>query len=75
MDIKITPKKLHGEITVPSSKSVAHRMIIAAALADGTSTISNLYPSVDILATIDCMRALGARIDFVGLKFYFVIVC
>ena len=64
MDIKITPKKLCGEITVPPSKSVAHRMIIAAALADGTSTVSNLYPSVDILATMDCMRALGARIEF-----------
>ncbi|MDE7360587.1 MAG: 3-phosphoshikimate 1-carboxyvinyltransferase [Oscillospiraceae bacterium] len=64
MDISITPKKLHGTVTVPPSKSVAHRMIIAAALADGVSTISNLYPSVDILATMDCMRALGARIDF-----------
>ena len=68
MDIKITPKKLCGEVTVPPSKSVAHRMIIAAALADGTSTISNLYPSVDILATMDCMRALGAKIDFNGDK-------
>ena len=66
MDIKITPNKLRGEVTVPPSKSVAHRMIIAAALADGTSTISNLYPSVDILATMDCMRALGAKIDFEG---------
>lgn len=64
MDIKITPKKLHGTVTAPPSKSVAHRMIIAAALADGVSTVSNLYPSVDILATMDCMRALGARIDF-----------
>lgn len=66
MDIKITPKKLRGEVTVPPSKSVAHRMLIAASLADGTSTISNLYPSVDILATMDCMRALGANIDFEG---------
>lgn len=64
MDISITPKKLRGAVTVPPSKSVAHRMIIAAALADGVSTISNLYPSVDILATMECMRALGARIDF-----------
>lgn len=64
MDIKITPKKLCGMVTVPPSKSVAHRMIIAASLADGVSTVSNLYPSVDILATMDCMRALGAKIDF-----------
>lgn len=64
MDLKITPKKLRGEVVVPPSKSVAHRMIIAASLAEGTSVISNLYPSVDILATMDCMRALGAKIDF-----------
>lgn len=64
MDIKITPKLLSGEVTVPPSKSVAHRMIIAAALANGTSKIENLSSSVDILSTIDCMRALGAAIDF-----------
>lgn len=64
MDIKITPRKLSGRVDVPPSKSVAHRMIIAAALAEGTSTISNLSPSVDILSTIDCMRTLGAEISF-----------
>lgn len=64
MDISITPKKLRGTVNVPPSKSVAHRMIIAAALADGVSEISNLCPSADILATMDCMRALGAGIDF-----------
>lgn len=66
MDIRITPKKLHGEVIVPPSKSVAHRMIIAAALASGKSTITNLFPSEDILATMDCMRALGAEISFKG---------
>ena len=66
MNVTIEPKKLSGKVTVPPSKSVAHRMIIAAALAEGTSEISNLYPSVDILATMDCMRQLGAKIDFSG---------
>ena len=66
MDIKITPKKLSGKVVVPPSKSVAHRMIIAAALSDGVSTISNLFPSVDITATMDCMKALGAKISFSG---------
>lgn len=64
MNITICPKKLSGKVTVPPSKSVAHRMIIAAALAKGKSVISNLSSSVDILATIDCMKALGAKIDF-----------
>lgn len=64
MDIKITPAKLKGEVNVPPSKSVAHRMIIGAALADGRSEVTNLSPSADITATIECMRALGAKIDF-----------
>lgn len=64
MDIKITPKKLKGEVTVPPSKSVAHRMIIGAALSSGRSEVSNLSSSADINATIQCMRALGAKIEF-----------
>lgn len=66
MDIKITPSLLRGEVTVPPSKSVAHRMIIAAALADGISTISNVSGSADILATIACMKAFGADIELNG---------
>lgn len=63
MNIKITPAKLHGEVTAPPSKSVAHRLVIAASLADGVSKIEGLAESADILATIDAMRALGADID------------
>ncbi|MCD8094933.1 MAG: 3-phosphoshikimate 1-carboxyvinyltransferase [Ruminococcus sp.] len=66
MKIKLLPTLLHGEITVPPSKSVAHRFIIAASLAEGRSVISNLQASADILATIECMRALGTKIDFDG---------
>lgn len=67
MNITITPKKLSGKVTVPPSKSVAHRMIIAAALAKGTSIIKNVYPSKDILATIGAMKALGAEISLEGM--------
>lgn len=66
MDIKITPSKLSGTVKIPPSKSAAHRLIISAALAKGTSVITNLYPSADILATVDCMKALGAEIEFTG---------
>ena len=66
MDIKITPNKLHGSVTPPPSKSAAHRMLIAAALADGTSVIDRLYPSVDILTTVEAMRQLGAEITVEG---------
>lgn len=65
-NIKIEKSTLTGTVAVPSSKSAAHRMIIAASLADGTSVISNVTFSADINATIDCMRSLGANIDADG---------
>ncbi|ONI39292.1 3-phosphoshikimate 1-carboxyvinyltransferase [Candidatus Epulonipiscium fishelsonii] len=60
--IKIIPSKLSGEITIPPSKSMAHRAIICASLSAEDSTISNIDFSEDIIATIDGMRALGASI-------------
>ena len=63
MDITITPAKLAGAITPPPSKSQAHRLIIAAALAGGTSVITNVAMSQDIAATLSCMRALGASAE------------
>lgn len=66
MTIKITPAKLSGTVKIPPSKSVAHRLIISAALAKGTSKISNIYPSKDIIATIEAMKALGAEITLNG---------
>ncbi len=62
MDIKITPKFLKGEILVPPSKSISHRALIAAALADGESRIYNLLDCVDTVATIEALTALGAKI-------------
>lgn len=60
MNVTITPKLLSGSIRPPASKSQAHRLIIAAALAEGTSVISNVNNSQDITATLRCMEALGA---------------
>ena len=60
MDIRITPKQLSGSVTPPPSKSMAHRLIIAAALSSGTSTIENIAFSKDISATLRCIEALGA---------------
>lgn len=63
MNIKITPKKLEGKVTVPPSKSVAHRLIICAAFARGRSVINNIYPSKDIIATAEAVRAFGAKVS------------
>ncbi len=66
MNVTIRPGKLKGDVTVPPSKSMAHRLVIAAALSKGTSTVKNLSFSKDITATINAMRALGAEITVTG---------
>ncbi len=66
MVVTIRPKKLKGEVSVPPSKSVAHRLVIAAALAKGTGKVENLSLSKDITAAVNAMRALGAKIDIKG---------
>lgn len=58
MTVTITPSKLSGAITPPPSKSQAHRVLIAAALAGEGSIIRNLARSQDIEATQRCMDAL-----------------
>ena len=45
----------------PPSKSMAHRLLICAGCAEGTSVISNIDLSGDIAATLNCLRALGAE--------------
>ena len=41
---------------------MAHRLLIGAALAKGTSLLSGVEYSEDVLATLDCLCALGAKI-------------
>ncbi len=60
MDVRIRPHALAGAVTPPPSKSMAHRLLLAAALADGVSTVKNVALSQDIEATLRCMAALGA---------------
>lgn len=66
MKIKIQKGRATGAVTAPPSKSVAHRLLIAAALAEGESVIENVAFSEDILATLDCLAALGARTEIEG---------
>ena len=46
--IKLIPTKLKGKVSVPPSKSLAHRAIIAASLAKGISRIDHIEYSQDI---------------------------
>ncbi|MFL2132785.1 3-phosphoshikimate 1-carboxyvinyltransferase [Desemzia sp. FAM 24101] len=63
-NLTLTPKKLTGAVTVPPSKSMAHRAVICASLASGRSTIKNIQLSDDIIATIEGMRSFGAVISY-----------
>lgn len=63
MDKRIKSSIAKGIVKAPPSKSMAHRYIICAGLCDKVSTISNVDYSEDIKATIDCIKALGARVD------------
>jgi 3-phosphoshikimate 1-carboxyvinyltransferase len=53
---------LQGSIGVPSSKSIGHRAIICAALAEGDSIVKNINLSRDITATAEVLEALGGKI-------------
>ena len=59
----IKADKLIGEITPPPSKSILHRYIIVSSLANGVSKIENISYSDDIIATIEAMKKLGAKIE------------
>ena len=62
MDITIQPRLLRGDIQVIPSKSLAHRYLICAALADSPTQLRCEDTNRDIEATADCLRALGANI-------------
>ena len=62
MQVRLESGTLRGSVEAPPSKSMAHRMLICAALADSESTVRPIELSEDILATSDGLRALGAEI-------------
>lgn len=66
MDLRITPHKLAGTVSIPASKSMAHRAIICAALSGGISYLSGVTFSKDIYATLSVMEALGASYQITG---------
>ena len=62
MKVTIEASKASGPVAAPPSKSMAHRLLICAGLARGESTVKGLDMSQDVLATMDCLKALGAEI-------------
>ena len=67
MQITIQPdRNIDGVIMAPPSKSMAHRAVLCAALAKGTSHIRNLEFSKDIAATLAAAGQLCARVTTGG---------
>ena len=52
-----------GELTLPGDKSLSHRAIIFASIANGKSTIRNLLLSRDTNATIEAFKSMGIEIN------------
>ncbi len=63
MTVDIRPGAAAGTVVAPPSKSVAHRLLICAGLAEGQSVVRNVDFSEDILATLDVLRAMGAKVE------------
>lgn len=62
-NVTVEPAHLGGTAAVPPSKSMAHRAVLCAALADGTSRVGNVEFSQDVLATLGAVQQLGARAE------------
>lgn len=63
MIVNIEKGRAKGHVQAPPSKSMAHRLLICAALADGESVIHGMSDCEDVRATLDCLSALGVHFE------------
>ena len=54
---------INGQVELPGDKSISHRYAIISALAEGTSEISNYASAADCQSTLECIRALGVKVE------------
>jgi len=59
-------ERVRGEIGVPGDKSISHRALMLASIAQGESRINGFASSRDVASTARCLRALGASIEALG---------
>lgn len=62
LTVSSAPAGLVGRVRVPGDKSISHRALMFAALAEGRTHISGLLEGEDVLRTAEAMRALGAKV-------------
>jgi len=56
------PARIRGEVTVPGDKSISHRALVLAALAEGRSRITHRAPGEDQASMMRCLTQLGVAI-------------
>ncbi len=66
MRVEINKSVGKGKINAPPSKSMAHRLLICAAMSEGESIVRSISSCEDVLATLDCLDALGIEYKRVG---------
>jgi len=57
---------LSGKVSVPGDKSMSHRAVMLASLADGTTEIHGFLPGEDCLATAEMFVQMGVSIDWLN---------
>ncbi len=66
-DLRIQPSSgLRGELALPGDKSISHRSVMFAAIADGDTHISGFLNGEDTQNTANAMRAMGIDIEGLG---------
>jgi 3-phosphoshikimate 1-carboxyvinyltransferase len=64
---EIKPRSnIHATVSIPGSKSITHRAVIAASLASGRSVLENYLECEDTIHTFDALRNLGIAIETVA---------
>ena len=58
------PSFAKGAVAAPPSKSMGHRMLLCAGLSGGPCTVTGIAPSQDMMATLDCLSAMGVDYDW-----------
>ena len=59
-------RRIFGRLTLPGDKSISHRAALIAALARGTSRLSNFATGRDCASTLSCVEQLGATVKRSG---------
>src|SRR5690242_16435693 len=58
--------RLRGELTLPGDKSISHRALMLATLAEGESRIAGAGDGADVRSTASICAALGAQVERVA---------